>query len=219
MLATAPTPPPRWEPTARWAIRHREVVDAAATAFAERGFVGASTRDVADRLGVRVASLYYYLPSKDAALAAVCEFGVREFIENLRGILSGDKPAAEKLRAAVANHLSPLRSHPAADYIRVFLRHRHELPDGPRQDVAKLAAEYQALIERIFLEGMASGEFRSDLNPKLATLGLLGLCNSVIAARALPRDASIDDFIEEYSRMAIHGVAGPAAPEKRRRKK
>lgn len=222
MLATAPTSPPRWEPTARWANRHREVVDAAATAFAEKGFSGASTRDIADRLGIRVASLYYYLPSKDAALAAVCEFGVREFIENLRGILSGDKPAAEKLRAAVANHLSPLRSHPAADYIRVFLRHRHELPDGPRQQVAKLAAEYQALIERLFREGMASGEFRSDLDPKLATLGLLGLCNSVIAARALPRDASIDTFIEEYSRMAIHGtanngVAGTAAPAKRRR--
>jgi AcrR family transcriptional regulator len=219
MLATSPNSPPRWEPTARWAVRHREVLDAAATAFAESGFVGASTRDIADRLGIRAASLYYYLPSKDAALAAVCEFGVREFIENLRGILAGGQPAAEKLRSAVANHLSPLRSHPAADYIRVFLRHRHELPDGPRQEVAKLAAQYQALIERLFLEGMASGEFRSDLDPKLATLALLGLCNSVIAARALPRGASIDNFIEEYSRIAIHGVVGAGAPEKRRRKK
>jgi AcrR family transcriptional regulator len=219
MPATHRDAPARWEPTARFENRLREVTDAAATAFAEHGFAGASTRDIADRLGIRAASLYYYLPSKDAALAAVCEFGVREFIENLRGILASDVTAAQKLRAAVANHLSPLRSHPAADYIRVFLRHRHELPDGPRQEVAKLAAEYQVLIERLFLEGMASGEFRSDLDPKLATLGLLGLCNSVIAARALPRDASIDNFIEEYSRMAIHGVAGAPAPEKRRRKK
>ena len=144
MPAVSPATPPRWEPTARWEIRLREVVDAAATAFAERGFAGASTRDIADRLGIRAASLYYYLPSKDAALAAVCEFGVQEFIENLRGILAQDDSAAEKLRAAVANHLSPLRSHPAAHYIRVFLRHRHELPDGPRQKVAKLAAQYQA---------------------------------------------------------------------------
>src|SRR5687767_1112942 len=99
----------RWEPTARWANRHREVVDAAATAFAEKGFLGASTRDIADSLGIRAASLYYYLPSKDAALAAVCELGVREFIENLRGILARQEPAADKLHAAVANHLAPLR--------------------------------------------------------------------------------------------------------------
>lgn len=218
MLAAPPGNASRWEPTARWAVRLREVVDAAATAFAERGFVGASTRDIADRLGIRAASLYYYLPSKDAALAAVCEFGVRDFIENLRGILASDANAAEKLRAAVANHLSPLRAHPAADYIRVFLRHRHELPNGPRQEVAKLAAQYQALVEQLFVEGKDSGDFRSDLDPKLATLALLGLCNSVIAARALPRASSIDDFIEEYSRFAIHGVAAAAVPGKRRRK-
>jgi AcrR family transcriptional regulator len=210
---------PRWEPTARWASRHREIVDAAATAFAEKGFLGASTRDIADRLGIRAASLYYYLPSKDAALAAVCELGVRDFIENLQRIIAGPESSADKLRTAVANHLAPLRAHPAADYIRVFLRHRHELPDGPRQAVAKLAAEYQSLIEKLFVEGVATGEFRSDLDPKLATLALLGLCNSVIAVRSLPRGASIDDFIAEYSQIAIHGVQAGAAPRTSRRKK
>ena len=209
----------RWEPTARWATRYREVVDAAATAFAEKGFDGASTRDIAQRLGIRAASLYYYLPSKDAALAAVCELGVREFIENLRGILRRNDPAPEKLRAAVANHLAPLRSHPAGDYIRVFLRHRHQLPDGPRQAVAKLAAEYQGLIEQIFVAGIATGEFRSDLDPKLGTLALLGLCNSVIGARSLPRDSSIDDFIAAYSRIAVQGVRASDAPENNKRHK
>ncbi|ARP98410.1 TetR/AcrR family transcriptional regulator [Pseudorhodoplanes sinuspersici] len=220
MAALATSRTSRWEPTARWAIRHREVVDAAATAFAEKGFDGASTRDIAERLGIRAASLYYYLPSKEAALAAVCELGVRDFIANLRGILDRSEPAAEKLRSAVANHLAPLRTHPAADYIRVFLRHRHQLPDGPRQAVAKLAAEYQGLMEQIFVEGVASGEFRADLDPKLATLALLGLCNSVIGARSLPRGASIDDFIDEYSKIAIHGViSGDAARKSRRKKK
>lgn len=217
MAAVTSSAAARWEPTARWANRQREVVDASATAFAEKGFLGASTRDIADRLGIRAASLYYYLPSKDAALAAVCELGVKDFIENLRAILARRESAAEKLHAAVANHLAPLRSHPAADYIRVFLRHRHELADEPRRAVARLAAQYQALIERIFIEGIASGEFRSDLDPKLATLALLGLCNSVIGARSLPRGASIDDFIAEYSKIAIHGVRA-GAPGKGRRK-
>lgn len=209
----------RVEPTARWASRHREVVDAAATAFAEKGFIGASTRDIADRLGIRAASLYYYLPSKDAALAAVCELGVREFIEKLRGIIAQPEPAADKLRAAVANHLLPLRSRPAADYVRVFLRHRHQLPVGPRRAIAKLAAQYQTLIEKIFAEGMSTGQFRSDLDPKLATLALLGLCNSVIGARSLPRGSSIDDFVEEYSRFAIRGVSSGDALRKGRRNK
>jgi AcrR family transcriptional regulator len=178
----------------------------AATAFAEKGYLGASTKDIADRLGIRAASLYYYFPSKEAALAAICEFGVNDFIAHLRDILASPLSSAEKLHAAVANHLMPLRTRPQADYIRVFIRHRHELPDGPRHAVAALARDYQSLIERMFVEGIASGEFRSSLNPQLATLALLGLCNSVIAARALPPTLGIDDFIDEYSRIAIDGT-------------
>jgi TetR/AcrR family transcriptional regulator, cholesterol catabolism regulator len=196
----------RWEPTARWERRYREVLDVAATIFAEKGYAGASTRDIADRLGVRQASLYYYFPSKEAALAAICELGVKEFIANLQTIIGEPRNAADKLRAAIANHLSPLRSQPEADYIRVFLRHRHELPDGSRQSVAALARTYQSLIEQLFVGGIASGQLRSDLDPRLATLSLLGLCNSVIANRALPRSTTIDEIIEEYAKIMTDGV-------------
>lgn len=210
MIGSTPSAP-RWEPTARWASRYRDVLDAAATLFADKGYLGASTKDIADRLGVRAASLYYYVPSKEAALAAICELGVREFLENLVRILESPLPAHEKLRSAVENHLAPLRSRPAADYVRVFVLHRHELPDGPRQAVARLAREYQGLVERIFEQGIASGEFRDDVDPQLAALALLGLCNSVISARGLPRSSTIDDIIREYSRFATCGVvsAGP----------
>lgn len=209
----------RWEPTPRWESRYREVLDAAATIFAEKGYQGASTRDIAERLGIRAASLYYYFPSKEASLAAICELGVTDFITNLRDILATEKPAAEKIRAAAANQLLPLRSRPAADYIRVFLRHRHELPDGPRHTIARLAREYQSLIRQIFVEGIKSGEFRK-LDPEMATLALLGLLNSVIAARSLPPSSTVDDFIEEYSRIATYGViAGDSKDSKTSKKR
>ena len=203
--------------TSKWEHRYREVLDAAAIAFAEKGYLGASTRDIAERLGIRAASLYYYLPSKEAALLAICKLGVLDFIDNLRDIIARREPAPEKLRAAITNHLLPLRSHPAADYIRVFVLHRHELPSGPRQEVGRLARTYQGLIRQIFVDGITTGEFAADLNPELATLGLLGLCNSVIAARSLPPTSTIDDFIAEYSRIFIHGaIAEPRDTKKGR---
>src|SRR6267378_4216973 len=179
-LVSDRSPGQRWDPTPRWERRYREALGAAATAFAEKGYLGASTKDIADRLGIRQGSLYYYFPSKEAALAAICELGVKDFIGHLRGILAQPIPSAEKLRAAIANHLSPLRTHPEADYIRVFIRHRHELPVGARQTVAALARDYQSLVEQLFADGIATGQFRTGLNPQLATLALLGLCNSVI---------------------------------------
>lgn len=210
----------RWEPTPRWERRYREVLDAAATIFAEKSYAGASTRDIAEQLGVRQASLYYYFPSKEAALAAICELGVKDFISNLQAILGKPASAAEKLREAIANHLAPLRRHPDADYVCVFLRHRQELPNGPRQSVAALAHAYQDLIERLFTEGIAAREFRADLDPKLATLALLGLCNSVITTRGAPKSSTVDAMIEEYSRIVTGGVvANSSAPRARRRKR
>jgi TetR/AcrR family transcriptional regulator, cholesterol catabolism regulator len=203
--------------SAKWESRYREVLDAAAIAFAKKGYLGASTRDIAESLGIRAASLYYYLPSKEAALLAICKLGVLDFIDNLKGIIARPDPAPEKLRAAITNHLLPLRSHPAADYIRVFVLHRHELPDRPRQEIGRLARTYQKLMQQIFTDGIAAGEFASDLNPELATLGLLGLCNSVIAARSLPPTSTIDDFIAEYSRIFIYGAIAESTARKKGR--
>ena len=208
----------RWEPTPRWERRYRQVLNTAAAVFAEKGYAGASTRDIAERLGVRQASLYYYFPSKESALGAICELGVKDFIANLQAIIARKAPAARKLREAIANHLAPLRARPDAHYICVFLRHRHELPNGPRHVVATLARTYQDLIERLFREGIAAGELRADLDPKLAALALLGLCNSVITNRGVPRSATVDAMIEEYTRIVIGGVVASGVRPARRRK-
>lgn len=73
-----------------------------------------------------------------------------------------------------------------------------------------LAREFQALVEKVFAEGVANGEFRRELNPQLAMLALLGLCNSVIGARSMPRTATIDRLIEEYCQIFISGVGLPS---------
>src|SRR5262245_44236085 len=130
--------------------------------------------------------------------------------ETSRGGFFGRPARRKKLRAAIANHLSPLRSRPAADYIRVFLAHRHELPPASRHTIASLARTYQQLVEQLFVDGIASGQLRSDLPPRLAALAFLGLCNSVISNRSMPRSSTIDVIIEEYARILVGGMMADA---------
>jgi hypothetical protein len=113
--------------------------------------------------------------------------------------------------------LAPLRSQPYGDYVRVFLRHRHELPEQQRRKIVDMSREYQRLVARIFAEGRASGEFRADIDPSVHAFALIGLCNSVIAAHTLPKGTNIAGFIDAYSRLLIEGVTAPAVrPPKRR---
>ena len=72
-------------------------MEAAARVFAERGYHGASTQDIADVLGIRQASLYYYFRSKEIALEKVCMQGVGGFFETARAIAAGPGRPREKL--------------------------------------------------------------------------------------------------------------------------
>lgn len=46
-----------------------EILDAAAGLFVDRGFEGTSTREIAEAVGIRQASVYYHFPSgKDEIL-------------------------------------------------------------------------------------------------------------------------------------------------------
>ena len=50
------------------------ILETAAGLFAERGYAGTSMRDLAEKLGVTPAALYYHFPSKGDILQAPCDF-------------------------------------------------------------------------------------------------------------------------------------------------
>src|SRR5215471_15545219 len=99
-----------------------EIIDAAARVFAERGYHGTTTQAIADVLGMRQASLYYYFPSKEAALEEVCSRGTDGFVEGAERVMQLDALPLEKLTRLIASHLAPIDT--MADYVRVFINER-----------------------------------------------------------------------------------------------
>ena len=95
----APSPPRHRLGGERTAER---ILDAAEELFAERGYAGATLRDVATRVGVRPPSLYNHFASKDALYAAVLERGIGPLIELLAR--SAAAPADEATRPGPARH-------------------------------------------------------------------------------------------------------------------
>jgi AcrR family transcriptional regulator len=49
------------------------ILDVARALFAQQGYAGTSIRDIADRLGITKAALYYHFPGKADILLALCE--------------------------------------------------------------------------------------------------------------------------------------------------
>jgi AcrR family transcriptional regulator len=194
--------------------RAPKIIDAAARVFAERGFHGATTQDIADVLGIRQASLYYYFSSKEAALELVCLRGVEGFFEAAKAIAARPETAQKRLILLIASHLSPLVNR--ADFVKVFLNERQHLPRESRRRIGRWSRGLERIFEDVIKEGVAKGEFRADLDIRLATLAILGMCN---AASNWQRKENIDvrDIAEEFARLVIDGMGKRPTLRRKRR--
>lgn len=201
---TRPTPAvPRRSPVAR-RRRTAEIIEAAARVFAERGYHGASTQDIADVVGIRQASLYYYFASKEIALEQVCLRGVEGFVERAEAVVQDKGSAAEKVRRLIHSHLQPTADR--GSYVKVFLRERHRLPDASRRRVGRMSRRYERLVQEILELGVKRGEFRRDLDCRLATLALLGMCNAVSSWYGIEPRAGIERVADEFGRLLVDGL-------------
>jgi AcrR family transcriptional regulator len=77
--------------------RRQALVQAAFNQIAERGFEGLRTREVAAEVGVNIATLHYYFPTKEALIRGVVELAMQRF----RSTLAPHGSSADQLR----NHL------------------------------------------------------------------------------------------------------------------
>ena len=183
--------------------RKPEIIEAAARVFAERGFHGTTTQDIADVLGIRQASLYYYFPSKEAAFEQVCLKGVEDFFEAARLIANSPGTARERLSLLINSHLSPLIDR--GDFVKVFLNERQHLPTESRRRVGRWSRGLERIYEDVIREGIASGEFRADLNPRVTTLAVLGMCNAA-ASWYRRENVGISLLSVEFARLIVDGL-------------
>jgi AcrR family transcriptional regulator len=155
--------------------RRRELVAAAFRRLASEGFEGLRTRDVAADVGVNIATLHYYFPSKDALIRAVIGHAMQRFlatmptagaaIDQLRGHLNALLHLLKHDRQlwAVMGELV-LRAPRDADLERIF-----------RQTDAHWHRTLADLIRRCIDEGTLDPLLRPDDVAALMIVALKGL--------------------------------------------
>jgi TetR/AcrR family transcriptional regulator, cholesterol catabolism regulator len=198
--------------------RAPQIIEAAARVFAERGFHGATTQDIADVLGIRQASLYYYFSSKEAALELVCLKGVEGFFEAAKAIATRPETARERLSLLINSHLSPLLDR--GDFVKVFLNERQHLPTESRRRIGRWSRGLERIFEDVIQDGIARREFRTDLDARLATLAILGMCNAPSSWQR-KENASVLRISREFAKLVVDGLAqqksARRAPSRRRK--
>lgn len=113
-VAAVPDPVPEGRVARKRAERRQLVERTAAEVFAQKGYDGANFEEIAARLDMRGASLYYYYPSKEDLFLRAIENATAEVLDRLRPIAESDLPVEERLRRLfVEQVLIETRDYPA----------------------------------------------------------------------------------------------------------
>ncbi|MEM9172071.1 MAG: TetR/AcrR family transcriptional regulator [Pseudomonadota bacterium] len=187
----------------RYETRKLAAVRAAASVFAERGFHGASTKLIAESLGIKQASLYYYFKSKQQALAEVCLYALEDYVERLTLIDQSPQPFAAKLLAVFNAHLAAYREKNEA--LKVYNDERLYLPEDARTEIHQLGSGYRQLLESMFERAVADGDLRADVDCHFAAQAVIGIGNAW--GDLIVRDASMDviTLAQKCADMLMHG--------------
>jgi AcrR family transcriptional regulator len=192
-------------PSTRYEKQRREAIKAAAAVFSDKGFHGASTKDIAERLGIKQGSLYYYFKSKEEALGEVCLFGLEDYVRRMEKIASSDQPFEAKLMATITSHLASYREKNEA--FKVYNHERLYLPENKRTLLKELGSRYRRMLEGIFEAGIRDRVIRDSIDCHFAALAIIGICNAW--GDHIVRDDDLDtfDIIQKIMDLLLNGLS------------
>lgn len=153
----------------------RVILHAALKLFAERGFSGASIRDVAAASGVQHATLYSHFPSKEHVLAELARIGHEEHLRTVRAALLDCQPdPRHQLAAYVKAHVGMHTKYPMLAVVANSELHMlSQKLGGPTFEIRKHS---ESLLRDIVQRGIDRGVFRvKNLWLAVAAIGGMGL--------------------------------------------
>lgn len=151
--------------TRRGAATADRILDAAEAVFAERGYAGASLRDVAHGVGVRIPSLYNHFAGKEALYAAVLERGLGPVLAILSGSVAAGPRTSGDSHEVVRRVMALLAQRPSLPRLVLHetLSGGQRLTPMLRQWIAPSFARAHELIEA----GPGAGRWRPEQIPLL----------------------------------------------------
>lgn len=182
-----------------------EIVAAAAKVFRTKGYHAATVRDIAEEVGILKGSLYHHFESKEALLYLVVKEPIAQMFRRMGEIAAADGSATEKLRQGIFAHLEAFERH--YPHLFVYLREREAVKRRFREMIGFSPKAYERLWQQILREGVASGEFRADLDIPVTSYGLLGMLNWSYKWYDPQGRMRICQVAEEFAALALAGLA------------
>lgn len=182
---------------------------AAIEAFAEHGYGGTTTRDIAARLGLSAAAMYPHYKSKEELLFVIAYEGHQKTVEWLRAADPAGESPADRLRAVVGEFARTQAAYhgrsKVVEYELTALSPEHY------RVIVGLRRKLTRHIREIVAAGVGNGTFQVP-DTEGVTLAIVSLCVDVCRWFPTGRYADPETVAKLYSELALRLVCGPSEP-------
>lgn len=189
-------------PTAGNKLDH--ILSCATRIFCEKGYEGASIRDLSRRSGVSLAGLYYYFDSKEELLYLIQKHCFTTLLARLEEELgSAPRDPEARLRLLIRNHLGYFLQNPEA--MKVLSHEADSLTPPYARQVADIKRSYYRICRSI-LDDLKRQRKLRRLNTRLAVMSLYGMMNWIYTWYKPRLDPNADALADHMSDLFLGGI-------------
>jgi TetR/AcrR family fatty acid metabolism transcriptional regulator len=158
--------------------KYKQIIEAAVIVIAENGYHQAQVSKIAKQAGVADGTIYLYFKNKEDILISLFQEKMGNFIEKIQNEIEGISSPTEKLYVLVEKHFQLLAAdRHLAIVTQLELRQSNK---ELRLRINEVLKGYLKVVERILLEGIEKGEFRKDLDVRLARQMIFGTIDETV---------------------------------------
>jgi len=188
--------------------RRDEIVDAAIKCFAEQGYEKTTLHDIAARLGLTHAALYYYYKSKEVLLVQSAQIVMQMLTSNLHAAAQRDtsSPRVALKNVIVAQILYQFETREVTPFIDSVLFGAHSRRniisethlEDLRQSQRTIAGIYKAIIQR----GGEAGDF-TIANINEVVFAIIGMVSHTVYWYTPHDDADLNNFAAQQAELCL----------------
>jgi AcrR family transcriptional regulator len=198
----------------RFDRRLAEILDYATEVFAEKGYDGASMRDLSRLSGISLAGLYYYFESKEKLLYFIQQHTFATIVERLRERLASSSDPEARIRIFIHNHVDYSIAKQKA--MKVLSHEDDVLANGYGVELAGIKREYYRLCVGLVDEFATAKGLRSvgpdaaagGISTRTAVMGLFGMMNWLYTWYKPRVDPDAKVLAREISDIFLQGIGG-----------
>lgn len=167
------------------------ILNSARRLFADKGYQKTTVVDISKQAGLSEAALYEYFQGKEDLLHMIPDLWLSELLRDLEDQLFGIQGAINKLRKYLWWYIRRVEQSPLdAKIVYLFLKTNSNFMTT---DVYSNVKQLYSYLSDIFEEGRSSGEFKKNLNSRVARDIFVGTMDHIIS-RWLLKDMSYSLF-------------------------